>query len=1521
MGDVLALATASDLFLGGGDATRWPHLPTLLAENMRRDLPQRIWVEAPAASFTESVLDSLARLKAHGIRVQIEAAGAKMAKQLGVGDGEAVIAEAERRGLATEVRLSVRPKTFPIVVPLARRLYPRRIWLEIIRQNWSGPALPMPADVIDQAMAASPNVEFSSHRLKESGYLPPCLLPTTWATRATAWRVTLNERQTPNAVFDACRACALTFSCQWNDPGAVDVESGSPPCPIVKPREQHRATTTAVPATIAARRPSIEVVCIAPWTTMEIADPDGKVHQCCTEWTVGHRGLLQGSTLLDVWNGPGYRQARRIMASGEVGALCMPICSRLHDRAYDENRLTIQSGTDVFVRNQLLLADEIAARKEVLTALPLRLALCPSTYCNYDCIMCSCGRTPRRDLDESIWDELPRFLPTLQSLTLLGGEPLANPHTWRFLQSFDIERYPDAALDLITNGSLLTENALKQIRKCALGDITISVNAGTAEVYEHVQRGITFEQLGTEPRRADPFPRVASVVVRDHARIRGPAGSGPHAHSLRRARARQEPPHSLAGAQCGTRAVARLLPRCRSGRSRARTCRQVHCVDGEGASGVATGRQGGPDGGQAGSPPSFCADLRTAIPRHRGRRARMIRERRHSIALLDLHARPDGFQSDASFGALGAMLEAQGHSVSLVRSVLGSDPDGPAAWHARLVAFVESGGFDFVVLARAWDGETLAVIRRAMPAGAHLVRLTEGVRAALDEQFDHVVDVEGFQRLLDGDRHPAPAEFRPVRPADMRRRAESPIPPRVLAPSPLPGGAQDELSARPVISGPASGCPFLLDAGRNPLFTSLGLDPTRVQTKGCTFCLDNTGSFAVFPEAAVLESWLGQLRRLGASSPGLREVLLTDERPHPYFPGLFRALIDDPSLPRIELLFKSRVDWLLEFAESAIADAAQLAMEHGSVLHLYLVGFESFDQFHLNLFNKGVRVADNVAAIEKIRELGRRFPRSFEFRRYRAHGIVLFTPWTTPESLLENARWMRAVGFDEFRSDALRTRLRLYPRVPLHALAEKDGLLVSAFDAGRPDRAVEQGYDASIPWRFRDDRVEAIFRAANDMRPTGLLSDADRLEAAVRQVTGHRGLASVPDVAWVPIRETLLFSNSADLMRAGINASLLGIDREIELIVDGQKRACLKEDVPRREAERLCRAYRAMDLVADIVELNGISDGDDVHEQGSDYAMVAVAANRGVLDDVISAQRAHRSEHDPERRMAAVRAMGSLMGYPACCVDVFVRQQMRGDNLDNERLTFRRALDAPLHPLIHRIGAVRLISHYPCSPSCAASIRIGEQVLALLSGDDPLAARRIRDLMKRPVLLLDYRRRLELQGAWEDRVFRVDCAVIPADSRHSWVDAAAVRSIELAPTSVRLTMREGQVVDLRADYPLLTNPGGLLAPAAIDAIGGSLQQAPIASVSDRPPSLPRGFQVGARVDGYEIHVIEARREAHEIVLARAEHSFTIRVRTHQPGRTYTIRRAGWAIDIDAAESLPAEARAAVGALVRALPPL
>lgn len=129
-------------------------------------------------------------------------------------------------------------------------------------------------------------------------------------------------------------------------------------------------------------------------------------------------------------------------------------------------------------------------RRDVVRAKPLYITLCPTTYCNYDCIMCSYGRLPRRDLPSEVLEQLDAFLPTLRTLTLLGGEPLASRAVMDLLRRFDRERYPDGGVDLVTNGSLLTERALQNLGGCAFGAVVISLNAGRPEDYLKIHRGV-----------------------------------------------------------------------------------------------------------------------------------------------------------------------------------------------------------------------------------------------------------------------------------------------------------------------------------------------------------------------------------------------------------------------------------------------------------------------------------------------------------------------------------------------------------------------------------------------------------------------------------------------------------------------------------------------------------------------------------------------------------------------------------------------------------------------------------------------------------------------------------------------------------------------------------------------------------------------------------------------------------------------------------------------------------------------
>ncbi len=470
-----AVAGATEVTLGGGDASRWSDLEAFMAARGERTVK----LEAPLAVLLEP--NTAARLSRLGVAEAVALIDVTRLAAEGVADREVVsrVEVVERHGLRVSPRLCARPIAFARLATVAAALEPRASRIELVRQDVGG----SPVALIPAALAPVlrvPGVLFAGDRVLDAGYLPPCALPDIYAVRPGAWSEVLAARSGRNASLPACASCPLAERCHFTDSGAL-----SPQLRGASSAKTAGTTTRTLP----------DVRCMEPWLKMELTDPDALVHQCCSDWTVGPRGDRRVSTLRDIWNGPGYRSARRLMLRGPISDLCRPICPRVHDRANDASRFSIVPGSPAFVRNQELMLEDLVLGREEIRSMPLNIGLCPSTYCNFDCIMCGYGRSPRRDIPDEVWDELPVFLPTLSTLVLLGGEPLANPRTMNFLRAFDRQRWPDTGISLTTNGSLLGRATLRQLAGCPFASIIVSVNAGTAETYEAVQRGVPFETL------------------------------------------------------------------------------------------------------------------------------------------------------------------------------------------------------------------------------------------------------------------------------------------------------------------------------------------------------------------------------------------------------------------------------------------------------------------------------------------------------------------------------------------------------------------------------------------------------------------------------------------------------------------------------------------------------------------------------------------------------------------------------------------------------------------------------------------------------------------------------------------------------------------------------------------------------------------------------------------------------------------------------------------------------------------
>jgi hypothetical protein len=163
----------------------------------------------------------------------------------------------------------------------------------------------------------------------------------------------------------------------------------------------------------------------------------------------------------------------------------------------------------------------------------------------------------------------------------------------------------------------------------------------------------------------------------------------------------------------------------------------------------------------------------------------------------------------------------------------------------------------------------------------------------------------------------------------------------------------------------------------------------------------------------------------------------------------------------IEILaIRSRVDWVNK-NKRTLLKIVGLAKKNNFVISLQQLGFESFIQNDLDIYNKGYRITENFKAVELIRKLKSIAPRNFQDG---GHGFIGINPWIT---LRELEKYRESAGNMQFLFDLFRfgNGLVLYDRcLPIYQKLKKDGLLI------------EHKTDLDR-WRFKD---RNILRFIND---------------------------------------------------------------------------------------------------------------------------------------------------------------------------------------------------------------------------------------------------------------------------------------------------------------------------------------------------------------------------------------------------------------------------------------------------------
>jgi hypothetical protein len=103
--------------------------------------------------------------------------------------------------------------------------------------------------------------------------------------------------------------------------------------------------------------------------------------------------------------------------------------------------------------------------------------------------------------------------------------------------------------------------------------------------------------------------------------------------------------------------------------------------------------------------------------------------------------------------------------------------------------------------------------------------------------------------------------------------------------------------------------------------------------------------------------------------------------------------------------------------------------------------------------------------------------------------------------------------------------------------------------------------------------------------------------------------------------------------------------------------------------------------------------------------------------DMALAEKARAAEETSNHKL-----LGLALGYPACCVDFFCR------HMAEEPLLLHEGRGNHLINYCLRYFGIALISHFPCSPDCAESIRMAKQRLLIIKERMPEYANKLSAL-------------------------------------------------------------------------------------------------------------------------------------------------------------------------------------------------
>lgn len=247
----------------------------------------------------------------------------------------------------------------------------------------------------------------------------------------------------------------------------------------------------------------MKIPCYRPFTSVLI-DDFGDVYFCCMAWQVDKSlklGNLKEYTLEELWNNDKAKEVRKAMYENKISQYCSektcPI--RLSKTEINVNELSDPYYKDLFTEDTV---KDINNRSVELKSFPSFIALGLDKRCNLDCIMCGSKYIDGMTVMEiektvnSLFKEINKNINDVRRLFLsANGEPLLSRGVLNILKETANIKDNKIAIEILSNGNLLTPDIFDQIKHNNFFSMSFSVDAASKETYENIRRKGNWDQL------------------------------------------------------------------------------------------------------------------------------------------------------------------------------------------------------------------------------------------------------------------------------------------------------------------------------------------------------------------------------------------------------------------------------------------------------------------------------------------------------------------------------------------------------------------------------------------------------------------------------------------------------------------------------------------------------------------------------------------------------------------------------------------------------------------------------------------------------------------------------------------------------------------------------------------------------------------------------------------------------------------------------------------------------------------